>query len=156
MVKEDSCCRSSVTTHYIMNTFFQNKCAAVYLIQRFFGSAFTHWFLHSFSWLVPSSVGCSCQKGCRTVDRSPPGSQQLASGKTTRANTNLQDQEILPCRHECKKIFVNKQHITLVLRAPRMHSGCRVGLTTVQSSCSFICCSGMQTNNWVWWIIVKK
>ena len=42
-------------------------------MQRFLGAAVTYWFLHSFKWLVPISVGRSRQNGCRTVDRSPLG-----------------------------------------------------------------------------------
>jgi len=66
----------------IINTFFQHRdveCGQVglHLVQRFFGSTDAHWFLRSLSWLVPFSVGRSCQNGCRTVDRSPPAGLQL-------------------------------------------------------------------------------
>jgi len=39
------------------------RFAQAHLMQGFLGSAVTHWFLHSFSWLVPFNVGRSCQKG---------------------------------------------------------------------------------------------
>ena len=58
---------------WIMNTVFQH---------RFFGSLLTHWFLHSFSWLVPISVGRSCQKSCNAVDGSPFDGVQLTHAKT--------------------------------------------------------------------------
>jgi len=41
--------------------------------------------MYIFRWLIPFSVGRSCQKESRTVDRSPPGSLQRASGKAERA-----------------------------------------------------------------------
>jgi len=52
-------------------------------VQIFFGLTVTHWFRHSFIWLAPFSVGCSCQKGCRTVDRWPPDGLQLLPGSTS-------------------------------------------------------------------------
>jgi len=42
-------------------------CTNMHLVQTFVGA--THWFLHTCSWIVPISVGFSCQRR-RSVDRS--------------------------------------------------------------------------------------
>jgi len=88
-------------------------------------------------------------KVAQTVDQSPLGGLQLACGKAVRVNTNLQDQEILPNKvggpdgQRCKKELCGKR-IFFVLSTSAMHSGRGGGVAAVQSSCSFICFSGMR------------
>ena len=116
------------------------RCAQVQLLQRLFGSTVTHWPLHSFSWPVPFSVGYSCQKACRTADRSPPAGLQLAFVKAAGAYTNVQGQEILlnnvagPGGQRRKKDLC-RQRIVHIQRTPKMHSGRGGGVAAVQCGC---------------------
>jgi len=84
------CCNNVLC---IMNTSNTEICTSAPGAE-ILGLTVSHWFLHSFNWLVPISVGPSLQKGCRTADRSPPGGLQLASWKIKRACRNVQDQDI--------------------------------------------------------------
>jgi len=62
------CCNNAP---YIMNTFVQHRDMYKYtwrrdcLVQQSLIG-----FLHSISWIIPISVGRSCEKGCRTLYRS--------------------------------------------------------------------------------------
>jgi len=129
-----------------MNTVFQHRGLQKYLVQ-IFGPTVIHWFLHSFSWLVPISFKRSCHKVCGTLDRSPLAGLQPTSWATIRIHTNAQVQEALskgmggPGGQRCKKDLC-RECIVLVRRDPGMHSG-RKGGVVVQTSRSFICCSGM-------------
>jgi len=42
-----------------------------------------------------------------------------------------------------KNLSLFRQNFVVASRAPGMHSGRGFGVAAVQSSCSFICCSGM-------------
>ena len=62
----------------------------------------------------------------------------------------MQDQQVLPNKigspgRQRYKKDIRIERTVLVPRAQGMHSGHRAGVATVQSSYSFICCSGMQT-----------
>jgi len=73
-----------------------------------------------FRWLLPFSVGRSCQQRCKTVVRSPPPAKvflglQLTSWKTNRA-TNVQDQGVVlpneakdPGGQRCKKYLCGQE-----------------------------------------------
>ena len=128
------CCNNTL---FIMKTFPTQRRVKVHLVHRFLGSTATHWFLHSFSWPVPFSVGRSCQKSVELPTHEYLVVCNLAyvlqnqKGLHNRAGPRGPTKKVWgPDGQRCDKNLC-RQRIVLVPGAPGMHSGRGDGVAAV-------------------------